>query len=110
MAHCSYLLTISDNHSILYLMGNVNGEHVIIITSVSQKGRAMLTQEQTEYLTADEAAVRTHVSSVTVRRAIHNGVLRYRAQRGRTKLLTAADVDAWARARTELRQLDDEEE
>lgn len=68
-----------------------------------------MTQEQTEYLTADEAAVRSHVSSVTVRRAIHNGVLRYRAQRGRTKLLSAEDVDAWARARTELRPIDDKE-
>jgi len=65
----------------------------------------MLTQERVEYLTVEEACVRTGTSSATIRRAIKAGALRYRAERGRTKLLSAADVDAWKRDRTELRQL-----
>lgn len=66
----------------------------------------MLTQEETEYLTVEEAAVRAHVSSITIRRAIRDGKLRYRAERGKTRLLRGSDVDEWARQRTELRQID----
>ena len=66
----------------------------------------MLTQERVEYLTVEEAAVRAKVSSPTIRRAIRAGELRYRAERGRTKLLQASEVDQWARQRTELRKID----
>lgn len=65
----------------------------------------MMTQEKIEYLTVEEASVRASVSSATMRRAIRSGALRYRAERGKTKLLRAVDVDAWAKARTELRQI-----
>ncbi len=68
----------------------------------------MATHESTEYLTVDEAAVLTHVSSVTIRRAVKSGKLRYRAQRGPTRLLRRADVEAWARERTEVRPIDGE--
>lgn len=73
----------------------------------SQKGRNVLTQERTEYLTVEEASVRTHISSATIRRAIKSGALVYRAQKERTRLLSADEVDAWVRTRTELRKLDD---
>ena len=69
-----------------------------------------MTQERTEYLTVEEAAVRAHVSSPTIRRALKAGALQYRAERGRTKLLRASEVEAWARKRTELRQIDEEGE
>ena len=66
----------------------------------------MLTQERIEYLTVEEAAVRAKVSSITIRRAIRDGKLQYRAEQGKTKLLRASEVDEWARQRTELRPLD----
>lgn len=66
----------------------------------------MMTQERVEYLTVEEASVRAQVSSATLRRAIKSGALRYRAERGKTKLLRAEDVDAWANARTELRKIE----
>ncbi len=69
----------------------------------------MLTEERTEYLTVDQAAVRAGVSSITVRRAIKDGKLHYRAQRGQTKLLRASEVDDWARQRTELREISEED-
>lgn len=72
-----------------------------------QKGGTVLTQERTEYLTVEEAAVRAKVSSPTIRRAIKAGALRYRAERGKTKLLSVSDVDAWARQRTELRKIEE---
>jgi excisionase family DNA binding protein len=65
----------------------------------------MLTQERTEFITVEQAAVNAHVSSITIRRAIRDGKLRYRAEQGRTRLLSAVEVDAWARERTELRLL-----
>ena len=70
----------------------------------------MLQQELTEYLTVEEAAVRAHVSSPTIRRALKAGALRYRATRGKTKLLAMSEVDAWSRERTEVRQMIAEEE
>jgi hypothetical protein len=54
----------------------------------------------------EEVAVRAKVASITVRRAIKSAKLRYRAERGKTKLLRASDVEEWARQRTELRQID----
>ena len=65
-----------------------------------------MTDEAGEYLTVEEAAVRSKVSSITIRRAIRSGQLRYRMQVGKTKLLSAADVDEWTRQRTELRPID----
>lgn len=66
----------------------------------------MQTQEQAAYLTVEEAAVRARVSSPTIRRALKSGALTYRATRGKTKLLRAGDVDAWAQDRIELRQIE----
>lgn len=68
-----------------------------------------MTQEAAEYLTVEEAAVRAKVSSITIRRAIRDGKLHYRAERGKTKLLRKKDVDEWTRQRTELRQIDGDE-
>ena len=68
-----------------------------------------MTQERTEYLTVEEAAVRAKVSSPTIRRALKAGKLHYRAARGATKLLSVEEVDAWARKRTELRRLEEGE-
>ena len=69
----------------------------------------MVTAESTEYLTVEQAAVRAGVSAITVRRAIRDKELRYRAERGRTKLLRAEEVDRWAARRTELRRIEPEE-
>lgn len=66
-----------------------------------------MTQERTEYLTVEEAAVRARVSSPTIRRALKAGKLHYRATRGATKLLSVEEVDGWARQRTELRRIDE---
>lgn len=63
--------------------------------------------ERQEYVTVDEAAVLAKVSSVTIRRAIKAGTLRYRAQRGQTRLLAREDVEQWARSRTEIRLLEE---
>jgi excisionase family DNA binding protein len=63
-------------------------------------------KDGTEYLTVEEAAVRAKVASITIRRAIKNGKLHYRAARGATKLLRASDVEEWVRQRTELREID----
>jgi excisionase family DNA binding protein len=63
--------------------------------------------ERQEYMTVDEAAVLAKVSSVTIRRAIKAGTLRYRAQRGKTLLLAREDVEGWARSRTEIRLLEE---
>lgn len=62
----------------------------------------MVTAEQTQYLTVDEAAVRAGVSSITVRRAVKAGQLKYRKRSGATKLLAASDVDRWAEKRSEI--------
>ena len=70
------------------------------------EGQIMMAKDTAEYLTVEEAAVRAHVSSITIRRAIRDGKLRYRAERGRTRLLAATDVDTWVRERTELRVID----
>jgi excisionase family DNA binding protein len=72
----------------------------------AEREEPVLTQEATEYLTIDEAAVRAHVSSVTMRRAVKSGTLIYRAMRGKTKLLSAKEVDEWVRARTEIREIE----
>jgi excisionase family DNA binding protein len=64
-------------------------------------------QEKPLYLTVDEAAVRTHVSGPTIRRALKSGALIYRAARGTTKLLRSDEVDAWARSRSPLPQVND---
>lgn len=66
-----------------------------------------MTQQRTEYVTVDEAAVLAGFSSNTMRRAIARGELKYRAERGRNKLLRADEVEAWAKPRHELRILDD---
>lgn len=66
----------------------------------------MMTQERVEYLTVEEASVRTGASSSTIRRAIRDGKLHYRMQQGKTRLLSAVDVEEWARARTEMRPID----
>ncbi len=66
----------------------------------------MLTQERTEYINVEEASIRAGVSSMTIRRALKSGALVYRMQRGIHKYLDAAEVDKWARERTEMRPID----
>lgn len=68
----------------------------------------MMTQERGAFLTVGEAAVIAGVSDVTIRRAIAKRELRYRAERGATKLLRISDVEEWAKRRKEIRQIDDD--
>ena len=65
----------------------------------------MAMETHPDYLTVEEAAVRAHVSSPTIRRAIKSGALRYRATRGKIKLLRVGDVDTWATGRTALKEI-----
>jgi excisionase family DNA binding protein len=67
-----------------------------------------VTTERTEYITVDEAGVRTGLSSVTIRRAVKSGALHYRATKGATKLLDAAEVAEWNRTRGEPKPIREE--
>lgn len=67
----------------------------------------MMTQEQTEWVTREEACTMAGVSDSTLRNAVYRGELRYKGKRGLNKLFRREDVEAWIKRRQQVQPLDE---